>query len=44
MATPELVTTIHDMVMCDSRVTDRYISSAVGISQEIVNSVLTEDL
>ena len=44
VATPEIVTEVHDMVMGDKRVTERYITSAVGISQEIVYSSLTEDL
>ena len=33
MATPEIVTKVVDMVMADRRVTERYIASAVGISQ-----------
>ena len=30
------------MIIGDGRVTERYIASAVGISQEIVHSILTE--
>ena len=44
MATPKIVTKVHDMVMGNRRVTEGYIASAVGISQERVNSILTEDL
>ena len=41
VATPEIVTKVHDMVMGDRRVTQRCIASVVGISQEIVHSILT---
>ena len=44
VATPKIVTKVHDMVMGNRRVTESYIASAVGISQERVNSILTEDL
>ena len=44
MATPEIVTKIHDLVMGGRRVTERCIASAVAISQEIVHSILKEDL
>ena len=44
MATPEIVTKVHDMVMGDRRVTERCKASAVGISQEIVHFILTEEL
>ena len=44
MATPEIVSKAHDMVMGDRQVTKRCIASAVRISQEIVHSILTEDL
>ena len=39
LATPEIVTEDHDMVMGDTRVTERHIVSAVG-----VNSIPMEDL
>ena len=41
---PEIVTKVHDIVMGDRRVTERCIAGSVGISQEIVDSILTEDL
>ena len=44
VATPEMVNKVHDIVMTDRRVTERYIASTVGISQERVHSILTEDL
>ena len=44
VATPEMVNKFHDIVMTDRRVTKRYIASTVGISQERVHSILTEDL
>ena len=44
VATPEMVNKVHDIVMTDRRVTQRYIASTVGISQERVHSILTEDL
>lgn len=44
VATPEMVNKVHDIVMTDRRVTERYIASRVGISQERVHSILTEDL
>ena len=44
VATPEMVNKVHDIVMTDRRVTERYIASAVGFSQERVHSILTEDL
>ena len=44
VTTPEIVTKVHDMVMGDRQVTERCIASSVGISQEIVHSILTEDL
>ena len=44
MTTREIVTKVHDMVMGDRRVTEKGIASAIGISQEIVHSILTEDL
>ena len=44
VTTPEIVSKVHDMVMNDSQVTERCIASSVGISQEIVHSILTEDL
>ena len=44
VATPEMVNKVHDIVMTDRRVTERYIAIAVGISQERVHSILTEDL
>ena len=34
----------HDMVMGYRQVTERYITSAVGISGEIVHTIFTEDL
>ena len=40
----KIVTKVHDIVMGDRRVTERCIASAVGISQEIVHSIPTEDL
>ena len=43
VATPEMVNKVHDIVMTDRRVTERYIASTVGISQERVHSILTED-
>ena len=42
--TPEMVNKVHDIVMTDRRVKQRYIASTVGISQERVHSILTEDL
>ena len=39
-----LINKVHDIVMTDRRVTERYIASTVGISQERVHSILTEDL
>ena len=44
VAKPEMVSKVHDIVMTDRRVTERYIASTVGISQERVHSILTEDL
>ena len=44
VATPEMLNKVHDIVMTDRRVTERYIASTVGISQERVHSILTEDL
>ena len=44
VATPERVNKVHDIAMTDRRVTERYIASTVGISQERVHSILTEDL
>ena len=43
MAAPEIVTNlkVHDTVIGNRRVTERGIASAVGISQEIVHSILT---
>ena len=34
MATPEKVTKVHDMVMGGRGVTERYITSAAGVSRE----------
>ena len=44
VATPEMVNKVHDIIMIDRRVTERYIASTVGISQERVHSILTDDL
>ena len=44
VATPEMVNKVHDIVMTDRRVTERYIASTVRISQERGHSILTEDL
>ena len=44
VAKPEMVNKVHDTVMTDRQVTERYIASTVGISQERVHSILTEDL
>ena len=44
VTTPEKVSKVHDIVMHDRRVTERYIASSVGISQERVHSILIEDL
>ena len=44
VATPEMVNKVHDIVMTDRQVTERYIASTFGISQERVHSILTEDL
>ena len=44
VATPEMVNKVHDIVMTDRQLTERYIASTVGISQERVHSILTEDL
>ena len=44
VATPEMFNKVHDIVMTDRRVTERYIASTVGISQERVHSILTMDL
>ena len=44
VATPEMVYKVYDIVMTGRRVTERYIASTVGISQERVHSVMTEDL
>ena len=44
VATPEMVNKVHDIVMTDRRVTERYIASKTGISQERVHSILTENL
>ena len=44
VATPKMVNKVHDIVMTDRRVTERYIASTVGISQERVHPILTEDL
>ena len=44
VATQEMVNKVHDIVMTDRRVTERYIASTVGISQERVHSILIEDL
>ena len=41
---PEMVNKVHGIVMTDRRVTERYIASTVGISQERVHSILTKDL
>ena len=39
-----MVNKVHDIVMNHRRVTERYIASTVGISQERVHSILTKDL
>ena len=39
-----MVNKVHDIVMTDRRVTERYIASKTGISQERVHSILTENL
>ena len=44
VAMPEMVNNVHDIVMTDRRVTERYIASTDGITQERVHSILTEDL
>ena len=44
IAMPEMVNKDHGIVMTDRQVTERYIASTVGISQERVHSILTEDL
>ena len=44
VATPEMVNKVHDIVMTDRQVTEKYIASTVGISQERVHSILTEIL
>ena len=44
VAAPEMVIKVHDIVMTDRRVTERYIASTVSISQKRVHSILTEDL
>ena len=44
VATPEMVNKVHDIVMTDRRVTERYIASTVVISHERVHPILTEDL
>ena len=44
VATPEMVNKVHDIVMTDRRVTERFIASTVGISQGRVHYILTEDL
>ena len=44
VATPEMVKKVHDIVMTNRRVKERYIASTVGISQERVHSILREDL
>ena len=44
MTTPKIVSKVHDMVMGDRRVIERCIASSVGIFQETVLSILTEDL
>ena len=44
VATPEMVNKVHDIVMTDRRVTERYIASTVGIAQERMHFILTEDL
>ncbi|XP_060076676.1 polycystin-1-like [Ylistrum balloti] len=44
VATLEMVSKVHDIVMDAVRVTERYIDSALRISQEGVHSILTEDL
>ena len=44
VATPEMVSKVHDIIMTDRRVTERYIASTVGISQKRVHFILTEDL
>ena len=43
VVTLEMVNIVHDIVMTDRRVTERYIASTAGISQERVYSILTED-
>ena len=44
VAKPEMVNKVHDIVMTDRQVTERYIASTVGISQERVHSILRKDL
>ena len=39
----KIVTKVHDMVMGGRQVTETHFASAVGISQERVHSILTED-
>ena len=39
-----MVNKVHDIVMTDRQLTERYIASTAGISQERVHSILTEDL
>ena len=44
VAMPEMVNKVDVIITTDRRVTQRYIASKVGISQERVHSILTEDL
>ena len=44
MATPEIVTKVHDIAIGVRRVTERYIANDLGISQERDLSILPEDL
>ena len=44
VATPKMANKVHDIVMTDRRITERYIASTVGISHKRVHSILTDVL
>ena len=44
VTTPETIAKIHDIIMADRRVTERYIAIELGISQERVHTVIHNEL
>ena len=44
VVTPEIVTEVYSIVMGDRQITETFIASALGISQERVHFILTDEL